>query len=519
MNTPTGAPTGEGRRLPDPAAVVAADRILAERPEVARWRWVVGERTTALLVTGTDDTGVPPAAQPSRPSSPTGSAAVAADAAVEGEDLEALPGFMRLLDETALLSMARTLDRARLFRAGAAHTAEEVVVRLEARPRHAWIVRRWLGTLVAEGRLRRDPDTGRFHGLDVPDRAAVARSRRMVEEGSRGLGYPPAMTRFFLASADRLPLLLRDRAALQELLFPEGDAATARGNYRDSAPSRWANTAAAELVAGRVRPGAREPLRVLEVGAGVGGTTGAVLDALAGAPVDYLFTDVSRYFLGEGRALFGKRLRYGLFDIDADPAAQGLTDGSLDVVLAANVLHNARHVGRALAALRELLLPGGLLVLVESCGEHHQALTSMYFLMSARPGERTWFTDLRAGEDRVFLTGEEWARELDAAGFDPLPVLPDTAHPLARAAGQRVVAGRARAGARRPDPEVLAAALGPVMGADLPDRIHAVDRLDPAPPPGGSGRRPGATTGPTGLRTAPADSDRTHGRHPRTTPN
>ncbi|MBB0232744.1 methyltransferase, partial [Streptomyces calidiresistens] len=405
------------------------------------------------------------------------SAGGAADAAVGGEDLGALPGFMRLLDETALLSMARTLDRARLFRDGASHTAEEVVAVLEARPRHAWIVRRWLDTLTIEGRLRRDPGTGRFHDLVVPDRVEVARSRRTVEEGSRGLGYPPAMTRFFLASAERLPLLLRDRVALQELLFPEGDSATARGNYRDSAPSRWANIAAAELVAGEGRRRAGRPLRVLEVGAGVGGTTGTVLDALAGTPVDYLFTDVSRYFLTEGRAQFGERLRYGLLDIDADPTAQGLANGSLDVVVAANVLHNARHVGRALAALRELLAPDGLLVLVESCAEHHQALTSMYFLMSARPTERTWFTDLRAGEDRVFLTGPEWAGELDAAGFDPLPVLPDADHPLARAAGQRVVAGRVRPGARRPDPGAIAAVLAPVMGADLPERVHAVDRL------------------------------------------
>ncbi|RKR88349.1 ubiquinone/menaquinone biosynthesis C-methylase UbiE [Micromonospora pisi] len=462
---------------------------LSDLPGVAAWQWVPGPGRPALLVSGaaagTGARTIPAEAQ--RTATGGGDAAAAAgDAAVEGADLTSLPRLTRLLDEVALLAMARVLHAARLFRDGATHDAAQVLDALGVAPRHAWITRRWLTTLVAEGRLRHDPRTDRYHDLVAPDRAGYARARRELDEARRGLGYPPSMTRFFLATADRLPALLRDEAGVQALLFPDGSTDTAEGNYHDNLPSRWANHAAAAMIADSSR-GARSngPLRILELGAGIGATTRHVLDALADTEIDYLFTDVSRFFLTSARALLGDRpgLRFGLFDVNRPPVGPEFAPGSRDVILAANVLHNARHVGLVLAALRELLTPGGLLVLVESCREHYQALTSMYLLMSPAADEERWFTDLRAGQDRVFLTAAEWSDQLDAAGFDPLPVLPTDGHPLAEA-GQRVIAGRVRPGIPLPDPTLVTAALAARLPpAERPERVHAVDRIIPTPFP------------------------------------
>ncbi|MER5213138.1 class I SAM-dependent methyltransferase [Streptomyces sp. NPDC002838] len=468
-------------RVPDVADVLSA------LPEVAAWQLVPGGAGDTLLVAGpvvdgpNDDLPM----ETGWAERAVSDAAASGDAAVTGTDLAELPALMRLLDETALLTMARVLDRTRLFRDAAPHTAAEIVAALGTAPRHAWIVRRWLRTLAAEGRLAHDPATEHYRDLTAPGRAEYAHARRTLDEARRGMGYPESMTRFFFAAADRLPLLLQDRASLQEVLFPQGETDTAEGNYRDNVPSRWANHAAADLIAreARRREGGENgsrPLRVLEAGAGVGGTTEAVLRALGSAPVDYLFTDVSRFFLQTPRTRFGthRGLRSALFDINRDPLAQGFTPASHDVILAANVLHNARHVGRALSALRELLVPDGLLVLVESCREHYQALTSMYLLMSPRADEEGWFTDLRAGQDRVFLTEGEWARQLDAAGFRPLPVLPPDGHPLT-ALGQHVVAGRPRPGRGRPDPGRVTRALAQLPETARPARVHAVDRVLP----------------------------------------
>ena len=74
--------------------------------------------------------------------------------------------------------------------------------------------------------------------------------------------------------------VLRGRTDPMSLLFAGGDAA---GIYRDAAAYRVANQAMAALAAAVLPPTGR--VKVLEVGAGTGGTTGTVLESLdAGAP-------------------------------------------------------------------------------------------------------------------------------------------------------------------------------------------------------------------------------------------
>ncbi|MEU3271215.1 class I SAM-dependent methyltransferase [Saccharomonospora sp. NPDC006951] len=360
-----------------------------------------------------------------------------ADAAIDGVDTSALPAAMRRLDEAALPAMARAVGRGGLFRPGVRHSGDQVANRLRAAERHRWLLRRWLTVLCDEGWLHRDQDTGFLHDLTPVSRTEVETAAAIVPHAAEMLGYPREMGDFFAAALATLPRLLTDDIALQTLLFPDGDLTTADGAYRDNVINRYLNAAAAAIL--RAEAAARVPgrLRVLELGAGVGGTTAAVIDALAGSDVDYLFTDVSRFFLDAGRQRFGDRLRYAIADINTGPLP-----GPFDVVLAANVLHNAVHVGHLLDRLKTVLAPGGLLVVIESCREHYQALTSMQFLMSPREGAaRPGTGDIRAGTDRIFLTRNEWLGLLAVHGYRPELDLPDPGGPLS-ALAQHVFAVR-----------------------------------------------------------------------------
>ena len=115
-------------------------------------------------------------------------------------------------------------------------------------------------------------------------------------------------------------------------------------------------------------------IKVLEIGAGTGRTTYSMLRALDGTNgtkprfSSYDFTDISAGFFGKARDRFkswGHRVRYSKLDIEVDPVAQGFQPGSYDLVIAANVLHTTARIDRTLTNVRQLLKPGGKLLLVE----------------------------------------------------------------------------------------------------------------------------------------------------------
>ncbi len=110
--------------------------------------------------------------------------------------------------------------------------------------------------------------------------------------------------------------------------------------------------------------------RILEAGAGQGVLTRELLPLLAGREVEYWLTDLGRTFVlraeqEAARAGHGF-LRFGVLDISRDPGAQGFAPESFHAVLAANVVHATPRIAETLGHLRSLLIPGGLLALVET---------------------------------------------------------------------------------------------------------------------------------------------------------
>lgn len=378
-------------------------------------------------------------------------------AALGPVDWAAVADRVATLDAAAHAAMGATLAGAGLFTtAGAVHSVGEVLTALAVAPRHRRVARRWLRELARVGVLTAVEEAGYRAERPCAAEDLDARLARL-DAAAAGLGHGEQMGQFLARCARSLPQLLRDEVTVQQLMFPDGRTDTADSTYRENLASRYVNgVAAATLRHAAAWHTGDTPLRVLEIGAGVGGTSAVVIPALADAatPVDYQFTDVSPFFLSIGRDMFGDRpwVRYGRCDINRGLAAQGYAAGSVDVVLAANVLHNAVDTASLMASLYRLLAPGGWLVFIDTSREHPQIMTSTEFLMSppaADPDAR--FTDGRAERDQIFPTVAQWRAAAVGAGFDPLWALPGGAHPVA-ALGQYVHAARARL---HPDPADL----------------------------------------------------------------
>ena len=113
-------------------------------------------------------------------------------------------------------------------------------------------------------------------------------------------------------------------------------------------------------------------LNVLEVGAGTGGATFPMLQALNGPDgpcfANYDFTDISPGFFEkvmDRTKNLGDLINFKILDIEKDPVEQGYQAGSYDLVIAANVLHATRCINDTLNRVRSLLKPGGTLILIE----------------------------------------------------------------------------------------------------------------------------------------------------------
>lgn len=116
-------------------------------------------------------------------------------------------------------------------------------------------------------------------------------------------------------------------------------------------------------------------LNILEIGAGTGGATYPILQALGGNADDklprfanYDFTDISAGFFEKAMEKFqgwGELVKFRKLDIERDPFEQGYEEGSYDVIIAANVLHATSRIENTMKRVRSLLKPGGHLVLIE----------------------------------------------------------------------------------------------------------------------------------------------------------
>ena len=388
-------------------------------------------------------------------------------------DLEAahLPAYLSALREASLASiLGALLERNRFDDVHRGHTAEEVLAGVAER--HHWLVRRWLHLLTESGWLSFDASSARYQcrkplDADTP-RVAWQRVQQLASES--GL-CTPAFVHYHLAHVERLQALLEDRQSPFELLFPEGRQEIAFALYRDDAIARYNNHAVAAVI-NRIAASSSGTLRVLELGAGTGATSGVVLPLLEGYDVDYVFTDQTAFFLSEAARRFDQYpcLRTSLLDLDQDYRAQGFAPNSADVVLCAGMLNSTRHVEAAVAAAIELLAPGGWLVFTEPTADHAHILLTQGFMMDPEDGDREHGTS-------KFRSKSAWRALIERSGGELAVCLPEDEHPFA-AYGMHAFAAQFK-GDRQP---LRPGDLGPFLAERLPahmipSHVQIVDAL------------------------------------------
>ncbi|WPO69156.1 SDR family NAD(P)-dependent oxidoreductase [Streptomyces sp. KN37] len=309
----------------------------------------------------------------------------------------------RLKRATAHVAAAAFADL--LGEAGGGFTADDLV-RRGMLARHDRLARALLALMSRHGLAARGED-GRWRLAGVPAPGPL-------------LAQLPFD---FPATSAEVQLAVRQLTHLAEVLRGAEDALhlmTGQGSrealeqFYDVAPScRCHNRVLAALAAQIAREWPEDrPLRILEVGAGTGGATAALLPLLPPERTVYHFTDVSAGFFARARHRFGAHsfVDYRTLDLNHDPAEQGFTAGTYDVVIAANVLHTTADPRAALRLVRALLAPGGRLLAAET---HDVDYLLPFFGML----DSFWAQDGEGRPDSPLLGPGQWSQALRSCGL------------------------------------------------------------------------------------------------------
>jgi acyl transferase domain-containing protein/NADPH:quinone reductase-like Zn-dependent oxidoreductase/acyl carrier protein len=319
-------------------------------------------------------------------------------------------GLAGLLQRRALFHIVGALSALRWSPApGETVTAVALVRALGVEARYRQLVDRFCEILSEAGYCEKN-------GSGWIMRRALDEGALLTESGASGtMNVAAPELRLLERSGKRLADVLTGRADPLELLFGPDVERDLETIYAKSVTTSAVNRLAADIVVSAAEQNAQtQAFRVLEIGAGTGGTTGHILGRLPKDGVEYCFTDISPLLVARARTRFADHamVTFETLDIERDPGAQGFSDRRFDLILAANVLHATAELRAVLARTRALLEPGGLLVLIE--GTRRQSWIDVTFGLT----DGWWKVadaELRGGYP--LLGVPEWRRLLQEQGF------------------------------------------------------------------------------------------------------
>ncbi len=303
-------------------------------------------------------------------------------------------------DEQSAAFLSAALRQLGVFQqAGETRTIAGLIAECRVLPKYDKVLRRWMTALVEEGLLERQGQDGYVALQPVPTPALDA-----LMTGEQRDYY-----------AKNLAAVLTGEVHPLEFYLPGGSSASIETSYTETPIFRYCNGISAAVMEAQARllpPGAR--LRMLEIGAGTGGTTKSLLPLLPADRTVFLFTDVSKFFTDLSRKALHEHtfVRYRELDIERDPVPQGFPAGSFDWIVAAHVLHATRNVEETLRHVLRLLAPGGVLLLLEETRFQRKYNFSMGFL----PGF-DHFEDYDRRPLHPLLSSAKWREALLTAGF------------------------------------------------------------------------------------------------------
>jgi SAM-dependent methyltransferase/acyl carrier protein/NADP-dependent 3-hydroxy acid dehydrogenase YdfG len=228
------------------------------------------------------------------------------------------------------------------------------------------------------------------------------------------------------------PGILRGEIPATDVMFPNSSMELMGKLYQGNLMADYSNYLVVRSVAFYIQ--SRVPLlrkgeriKILEVGAGTGGTSARVLEGIQEYQdhIHYVYTDISKAFTKYGEKTYGVKypfMEFQVLNLEKDIKGQGFSYSDFDMIIATNVMHATRNLRDTLQRVKSLLKTNGWLVLNES------TQASEYHIIAYGLLEGWWLFEDRALrlKDSPLLSIGMWKQLLWEEGFIRARVLGHT---------------------------------------------------------------------------------------------
>jgi polyketide synthase PksM len=249
-----------------------------------------------------------------------------------------------------------------------------------------------------------------------------------------------------------LPNILIGKQLATDIMFPNSSMKLVEGIYKDNALADLYNEVLGETLKAcikqKLQADKTSNIRILEIGAGTGGTTAKLLLLLqefAGVITEYCYTDVSKAFLMHAEQHYAPQfpaLTTALFDVTKPLASQSIETDHYDLVIAANVLHATPNIRQTLRNTKAILKNEGVLLLNEI------SIWSLFTHQTFGLLEGWWLNEDTAVRiaGSPGITPEKWKQVLTEEGFHSVLFPASKAHKF----GQQIIAASSDGMVRQP---------------------------------------------------------------------
>ena len=218
------------------------------------------------------------------------------------------------------------------------------------------------------------------------------------------------------------PDVLTGKRSHMEVMFPNGSSSLVQGIYQGNAMADYFNHGVALSIKAYINQllisNPKAEINLLELGAGTGGTSQFVLEALntVNTKINYYFTDISLAFLKVAEERWRDKFPWVTFkklDIEKSPTKQDFSLQSIDLIFATNVVHATKKIDQTLKNIKSLLKPNGILILNEIV--HYAEFLTLTFGLT----EGWWLfeDDTNRIPSSPLLNEQQWQDKLRNAGF------------------------------------------------------------------------------------------------------